>query len=300
MIKKSLIVVSLLLISWSILIKYNPFSISQHQWQDNIITAEKFMFDNDSINNVIVGSSLARRLQMDSIPHFYNLSFGGQSIFDGLNIIETKNILPKRIFIEINVVMQAENTTFNEIVTSPVLNTLKSNVNIFRADKQPLAYFGYKAITPLVDLFFGKILFRIRDKIQVEFGVIKKNTISNSDSILFNKMLSMQKKNYSTHIDNLLIEKQFSLLFKHVKLLESKGVTVVFFEMPVNHQLQELYAIKFIRNKIIKEYPNNIFIQLPNSKFIFKTTDGIHLTKEESKIYSSYFRKSVESYMQIQ
>lgn len=290
MIKKSIIFTIFLLICWGSFIKYKPFSLSQHQWQDNIISAEKFIFDTDSIDNLIVGSSLARRLQMDSLPNFYNLSLGGQSIFDGLNILRNRKNLPKNVFIEINVIVRGENSNFKEIVSSPILNTLKESSNIFRTDKQPLAYTGSRFVSPLVGAFFSKVIYRVRDKIKFEFKQKEENNISVPDNSLFDKMLALQIESYSKDIDTSMMDKRFKNLKKHVDLLESKGVNVFFFEMPVNPKLIELNRADYLRDRVKSEFPNNNFIKLPENIGIYKTGDGVHLTGEESKIYTNYFK----------
>lgn len=290
MIKKSIIFATFLLICWGLFINYKPFSLSQHQWQDNVISAEKFIFDIDSIDNLIIGSSLARRLQMDSLPDFYNLSLGGQSIFDGLNILRNKNNLPKNVYIETNVIVRGENSNFNDIVSSPILNALKDNSSVFRTDKQPLAYVGSRFVSPILNGFFWKVIYRVRDKIKLEFQRNDSISFSKSENSIFNKMLDLQIKGYSQTIDTSMMDKRFEELKNHIEFLENRGVNVFFFEMPVNQQLIELNRAKYLRDRISNEFPNNNLIILPKNIEIYKTTDGVHLTGDESKIYTIYFK----------
>jgi hypothetical protein len=293
MIKKSIIFTIFLLICWNFLIQYKPFSLSQHQWQDNIISAEKFIYDIDSIDNLIVGSSLARKLQMDSLPNFYNLSLGGQSIFDGLNILRNKKNLPRNVFIETNVFVRGENSNFNEIVSSSILNKLKESSSIFRTDKQPLAYVGKRVVSPIVSGFFYKIIYMVRDKIKLEFQPKETINPSESGNTIFDKMLALQLDNYSKDIDTSMMNNRFESLKNHIEFLESKGVKVFFFEMPVNPALLELNRSKYLRHRVKSEFQNNYFISLPDNIEIYKTGDGIHLTSEESKIYTEYFKNEV-------
>jgi len=293
MIKKSIVFTIFLLICWNFLIKNKPFSLSQHQWQDNIISAEKFIYDIDSIDNLIVGSSLARRFQMDSLPNFYNLSLGGQSIFDGLNILRNKKNLPRNVFIETNVIFRGENSNFNEIVSSSILNKLKESSSVFRTDKQPLAYVGYKVVSPIVWGFFYKIIYRVRDKTKLEFQPKETINTSKSGNTIFDKMLALQLDSYSKDINTSMMDKRFESLKNHIVFLESKGVKVFFFEMPVNPELLELNRAKYLRHRVKSEFPNNYFISLPNNLEIYKTRDGVHLTNEESKIYTEYFKNEV-------
>ncbi|HLZ16795.1 MAG TPA: hypothetical protein VKQ08_07135 [Cyclobacteriaceae bacterium] len=44
---------------------------SQHQWQDNLIKAQEYIYgERDTTGDIIVGSSLSCRLAMDSLPSF--------------------------------------------------------------------------------------------------------------------------------------------------------------------------------------------------------------------------------------
>jgi len=291
MIKKSIIFAIFLLICWSIFIYYKPFSLSQHQWQGNIINAEIFLFDIESPVNLIVGSSLSGALQKDSLPDFYNLSFGGQGIFDGLNLLRSKKKLPKNVFIETNVIGLEENTNFKEIISSPILNTIKEKLSIFRTDKQPLAYATKQFFQPIIDVFFSKIIYRIRDKIKLELKINEKSNVDKSEILIFNKMLALQVESYSATVEILKFDKQFTELKKHIYFLESQGVKVIFFEMPVNPILTELNKAKYLRNRVRKDFPNNAYIGLPQNIDSYTTSDGVHLTNEESKIYTNYFKK---------
>lgn len=298
MIKKSIIFTIFLLVCWGFFINNRPFSLSQHQWQDNIISAEKFIFDLDSIDNLIVGTSLARRVRMDSLPNYYNLSFGGLSIFDGLNILRNKNNLPKNVFIETNLISGSENKNFKKIISSSILNSLKESSNVFRTDKQPLAYISLGFLKPLVSGVFSNVIYRMRDRMKFKFCDEKKNIILEPSSPLFDKMLTSQIKNYSKNINLSEMDKGFNNLKKNVNFLKSKGVNVIFFEMPINPKLVYLNKSNYIRDRVIAEYPDHDFIKIPENFKSYKTTDGVHLTKEESKLYTKYFKKKAISITQ--
>ena len=105
MIKKSIILCISLFLIYTLFIYFLApkwWTASQHQWQENIVKAQQFSYNKETFQNIIVGSSLSSRLIMDSIPETYNLSFAGQSIFDGLNIVCNSNKSIKNVFIEIN------------------------------------------------------------------------------------------------------------------------------------------------------------------------------------------------------
>lgn len=301
MVKKSVIFSILLIICWSIYIKNNPTGVSQSQWQDNMISAERFVFDNPDVDNLIVGSSLARRLQRDSLPNYYNLSMSGQGVFDGLNILTSKKNLPSNVFIEINMIIRHENETFRDIISSPILNGLKRHFQIFRSDKQPLALLSHGIASPELNKFIIQLRKKETSNLAIEKTVIKIPIASSNNSNEENKpikkrnkaleeAIKSQKKNYSKKIDSIDIENQFNILFNHIKYLKSKNVNIVFFEMPVNPELISLNRATYLRNRIENDFPNYKFIKLPDNIKYITTTDGVHLTPEESNIYTSYFK----------
>ncbi|MCB9033312.1 MAG: hypothetical protein H6553_05705 [Chitinophagales bacterium] len=293
MIRKTIIFTIFLLLTWSIFLRYNSFSISQHQWQANIVNAEKFIYDTDSFDNVIVGSSLAQRLQMDSLPNFYNLSLSGQCIFDGLNIIKNKNKLPKNIYIEINVINREENKNFNEIISSPILNVLKKNFLIFRTDKHPLSYVENRFFYPVTNFILDILHYGLKNRIKLFFDLKNKENIA--DNSVFYKMLNLQINYYSEKTDTMKMDKLFNKLKNNIEFLESKGSKVIFFEMPVNPKLVQLTRACYLRNRIANDFPNNLFIKLPSNIKLYKTSDGVHLTPNEAKIYSDYLKDKIIS-----
>ena len=99
LIEKSVLCCVMLLIGYSLLLKCLPqLSASQHQWQSNLIKAEKYLYDDHQpAKNAIVGSSVSERLVMESMPGFENLAFSGLGVLDGLDLLRYKDHLPASI-----------------------------------------------------------------------------------------------------------------------------------------------------------------------------------------------------------
>jgi hypothetical protein len=291
MIKKSIFVAFILFALWTAFLVLKPnASVSQHVWQENVITAEQYLYDVDYIPNVIVGSSLSERIITDSLPEFFSLAFGGQSIYDGLEILAQKKKLPKRVFIEINLVQKFENTTFKEIISSPIMNQLKANVVTFRSDKQPLAFIG-NYLSAFVGKVHGKI---VPPKTEESDDESKATSPLGED--FFKTMLDIRKKNYSITVKKTVLDKQIAKLKTYINYLRSKNVEIVFFEMPVHPDIINFERAVQIRNKMNNEFKGDHyqFISLPENLEDYHTSDGTHLNDEDAVIFTQYLKSQIQ------
>lgn len=291
MIKKTIFTSVILFSVWSIVLFAFPnLSVSQHQWQDNYIIAEKYLYINDEIDNVIIGSSLSSRIIKDSLPGFYNLSFAGQSTFDGLQIIQKKTHTPKNVFIEINVLDRGENKTFTKSLTSPINYITKERLIAFRSDKQPLAIFGNYVLQPFAE-WVHSLLRRAHNKMAKKSFLINKP----SSSSLFVQMKALQIERHSHSLTNNKTIALLENLKSAVQELELKNINVTFFEMPINIEIHSLSKPNQIRLLIQKNFPNNAFISAPQNLEMYKTSDGVHLLRNEAALYTHYLKSEIET-----
>ncbi len=278
MIKKILIITALLFSLYTIFIFFKPreYGVSQHQWQDNIIKAQKLVYDSKvKYQTIIVGSSLSCRLVNDSIPNSYNLAFGGLGVYDGLSVLTHNKIWPKYILIESNLIMRKEDRNFTENINNPFFNYLKKKIITLREDKQPLAVLS-SYILRFLDLFQNK---NIENKFH--------NTLPNK-TLMLNKLININKKYYDTVLSQLEIDEQINELKNFIKILEKNDVKVIFFEMPLNHKLENTYLTKKIRQVIKNRFPNYLYVH--PCKTELETTDGLHLTPNAASFYSGFLK----------
>jgi hypothetical protein len=292
MLKKICLVAVLLFISYAVFVSsFAPkwWSASQNQWQANIIKAQKFICGNtDTVEKVIVGTSLSYRLVMDSLPGTYNLSFSGQSIYDGLNILVHKEKIPT-IFIEMNVALFKENEDFTSALSSPVLFYPKKEIRALREDKQPIAIIGNKMSVDFMDHFIMKCKYFFHLQPQQSGEQANGNE-------LFEKMLQLQVKEYSKIPDHQLVMECFNELERYIRILEQMGTRIVFFEMPVNKQLKQLPKAKMIRETFYNKFPEGKYMYIPMPDSIaFKTTDGVHLDEQEALTYTRYLKSKIKN-----
>ncbi len=286
MIKKSLFIFLVIFTSYAIFVSIysdNFTNISAHHWQENVNKAESFIYDENSVySNIILGSSLSNRLIIDSLPNCFNLSFGGQSIFEGLAILTRIDNLPKSVFIEMNIVLKEENEDFIESLFS-ILYYPKKYLKVLRGKFQPITNFGDIVNTRITKFILPKII------------VLNVNN-SKSNPNLFEKLLEIQVDRYNKIPKEKKMEQNFNRLQTYVSSLEKKGVKIVFFEMPINYKLNNLPRAQIVRNAFFDKFPSNKynFISIPsNENYI--TSDGLHLKPDEALKYTLFFKNQMDS-----
>ena len=272
--------------------KVDPsIQVSQHQWQDNVIKAQNFIynFNSDIYPNVIVGSSLSNRLVMDSLKGYFNLSFVGLSISDGLIILNHSKNLPKNVFIEINESFKKEDKNFTSSLFNPFLYCLRKYIPSVRDGKQPIA-------------IAGKLVLDIKGRIVgTKTQTSAKSTVNKIDSKqgdeLFLNLLNGEAKAYSKSPSPQLLEEIFNKLHTYIEFLRKKGVNIFFFEMPVDNKLCSLPLSVTIRETFYKNFPAKYYNYIPQPNCSeYKTTDGIHLDEESALGYTIYFKEKTKNY----
>lgn len=283
--KKSLLYAAILLTVYSLyaLSLKSPSYVVQHQWQNNSIKAEKFLYDDHS-KNVIIGSSLAARMDLQKTKDYYNLSLSGQSALDGLKTLTRKKELPDRVFIEMNTALVPENSNFTGSLLNPVLYNLRMINPAFRDGMQPLAI-----LSRMISSGVRKVSNEIKRNFKTEKPKKKSSKIT-SGSQLFDELLAEKIKDYNTKPGSEEIEQAFNALTESVDFLQKQKVEVIFFELPVNPALCDLPKAQIIRKRFIKQFPPSKFRYIPQPDCNeYRTSDGIHLNEAEADRYTFYF-----------
>lgn len=265
---------------------------AQSQWQKNISRAQIFLYnDSDTLQNVIVGSSLSERLLTDSLPATYNLAFSGKSAFDGLNLLESKTTMPKKVFIETNFIHRPPSPEFTSLINNSVMYYPRKLILGLREDKQPMAIFGLMQVNGLIG--FSRF---ILNKPAVKAEILAVKDKPDEVNPIFKQLLNIQSDYFSEQPKESRLDSSFTKLLYHVKQLEGKGVKVIFFEMPINKDLEKLPLSKAIRHGFQKHFPTSqyTYLSLPASGK-FHTTDGVHLGKNEALTYTLFFKTEMQN-----
>lgn len=266
---------------------------AQHQWQENVIKAQQYVYSNKVADNIIIGSSLSSRLT-DSLllsSKFYNLSFGGQSVYDGLDIVCSHSVYPKKIFIEVNMLKRSADKVFTNGILHPVLYPVRKLVSPLKEVYQPANYLngiiltiGERAIDRFTNLLFNPILNK--------FHSSKKNASTSKVNMpdLFESLVVRQVVAFNETIDSSIFNKQMRFLYEKCTYLKNKGVDVYFFEMPLHPQLENTNQMKHIRNALVNLFPKNEYSVLPKPDYSnYSTTDGLHLNPKNALKYTETF-----------
>lgn len=285
MIRKTLLSFLVLFLAYAVFVSLlGPLpKAAQNQWQDNIIKAQRFMYNPEAdYKNIIVGSSLSSKLDMSRFPAtYYNLSFSGLGLYDGLNILSRIESREKNVFVEMNVVMRPEDKEFAEALFSPLSYNLQRVFPLLRQQNQPVT-------------IFAAFVKRGAAARTADAGITRDQR-PRADSDIFLKMLQFQIESYAHAPDTSLLNKRFEALKRYVTAMEKRQIRVIFYEMPVHERLCSSPLAETIRKSFYHFFPPSQFRYIPMPDCAsFNTSDGVHLTSEEAVIYSDYLRDQAE------
>ncbi|MGZ4961794.1 MAG: hypothetical protein ACXWBP_07380 [Limisphaerales bacterium] len=286
MLKRSLIIALAVLVVYNVCLlspRFRNFYSIQSQWQNNLITAQKYALANPAPDVVLVGSSLAAQMPKKSLePGVYNLSFAGGSMFTGLELIESAKVKPKLVAIEINVISKKSDQQVIENVSRPVFAWLRGFAPAFQEQFQP------------ANLVAGRLTRAPIEKIsEIKSRFSHKETKQESD--IFKRMLNIALENNSTPVEPALMSEQLAALHQHVKRLQKQGVRCAFVEMPVDSKLAKATRCTEIRTKLLEDFPPTQYQWIiPEQNHNYATTDGQHLQPKDAEAVAVRIRTAFE------
>ena len=298
MIKKSFISFLIIIIIFSVAIVFfpTPTSVYQTPYIESQITAQNFIHELPNNSSVIVGSSMACRLRVSNKNDgIYNLSFGGRSILDGLDIIKQSGKTPSVIFIETNMILIEQDSNFTNDLFAPCTYHSKHLFPALRAKNQPLGLAGH-------------VMFKIVSKIEYEFDKHfgKKGENMSSESIIkaktndefFNRLLRIQQDYYNLVPPDSIIEEKVNILKKYIDYFQKQNTTIVFFEMPAHPNICNSEKANKIRTSVLKYFPKGQYKYMKEfSCEDYSTTDGLHLDYHGSLKISPLFINYANEYL---
>ena len=269
MIKRSILCFAVLFGIHLVIVLLNPMvGMATHQWQDNVIKAQQFIYAEKS-DTVMVGTSLSARIIRDSIPTVKSVSFGGCAVEDGLRIILSKGDLPRFILAETNLFFLDGNPELVSKMTEGVMPMLRRWIPSLREQYQPIC-------------MLASMMASAAD-INPQAGT------STVDMDLLNESIEHHIK-YDWQMPEPQAETRMGDMKRLVEMFEAKGTRVLFFEMPVNERLTHLKRYDQTRELMQKTFPAERYTYLPFDTTRYVTTDGEHLDYEGQQVFSHYFK----------
>lgn len=251
----------------------------QNQWQSNLIFAQEYMYSPHTPKSVVLGSSLASRLDKDLLESvgIYNLAFGGGSVQSGLEIIKRSNKIPQILYIETNVLFERDvDSAMLGILFDPLLFRARYYLPALQEKYQPLNIFA-----SFIKRFGGKT------------NEEKRST--KRDEKIYNLTMEGFLKRYQQPLANLQnYQNRLDLFQKQLRYFENKGVKIIFFTMPIDPLLAK-------QSRFIEEYTLLIenfsypFLPMPKHSE-YETSDGIHLLYESAQRFSEEFLKKIKDF----
>jgi hypothetical protein len=305
MIKKAFLVFVMFVVMGNIyIIIFHPKGLqAQHQYHENLCKAEKFQFTKESIEVVILGSSLGNRINERILPtNWFKLTFSGYSSLEGLELITKSNISVKNVLIETNILHRSLNTNFINDVNKPIFSSLKHYLPAFKTCNQPVsliypytAYLFYGVQNEISGLFTKKT-------ISETIGIPKNNSNTQNNGSMpkqsdsKNPSFKAQYELYAENIDSTLIKNQLIHLRKYIQILESRNIKIVFYEMPIDIELRKMPRAIQIRKCFLNEFPKNRYnyIIAPDS-VNYNTSDGIHMVGESINDYTIFLKEQIKN-----
>lgn len=272
MIWRSILIAVLLFAGYDLYIsKVQPkFGKGQHQFQQNEIKAQNFTDRDQSGKTLLIGSSLTDRLTQEMLPDsFYNMSFAGGSIYTGLDIVLHSTHKPKMVLVEMNIANRPIDKDFADKLFTPGLYPLRQQLPALREESQPA-----NLLTALLSKR-GKSV-----PISKEYRTPDKSMLDNYDNYPNKKDLAANMLKLKSMVDQ----------------LQSQGVKVIFYRMPVHCSLTGKPLYTDITKAFANTFPPSQYTYLPEpdcSKYYY--SDGEHLAAMSKADFIAWFVQEVRS-----
>lgn len=241
----------------------------QSIWSTNIIRAQSLLYDEKPAHyNCIIGSSIVGTLDKEQLPKPLTLlSLSGLSVYDGLFVLNKRDQLPDTLFVETNVLERSINANFCDKIGRSTLEVgVKGRLLSLRETSAPLNLLAQVTTSTLT--YLKTKYFKDAQPSQGNEG-LKEFEINNR---------SQTQVKTSAHIVDDFLDDLNKL---------KKQTVVVLFDMPVDCRLSQSDAYY---EELYDKARQMGFLVVPRVNCAkYRTSDGIHLDHESSKLYTRYF-----------
>jgi hypothetical protein len=225
--------------------------------QENQDVLERYLRSADPPPVVVVGSSMARKLDLTADTCAANLALTGESSLTGLAALSRLPRKPRLVLVEANVADREPDERLVAAAAGPPIRLSR----VFLTANKP-ANLGYSYLYQLK-----------RDKSDPPVT-----------EAAFRGALEIQRDTYARPLEERGLERRIAYLAQRVQELERAGSRVALFELPVYPELEETPLARQVRSALRARLPDNQWIsyeELAAGQAI-RTLDGIHLDSREA------------------
>lgn len=284
---KALLIAAALLLGYEGLLAVCPDSmraVAESQWHDNRIRAQRYLYEQRQADTVVVGSSLARRLDEHlGKADIVNLSFGGRSPLDGLRLIARSGAAPRLVLVEVNHLDRGADEDFLGSLLSPGRRYLREHLRALRTYYRPLS-----VAAALMRNGFAESFERLRDGARHSAGRGPMTSAAGIPHALFAQLLQRQIRAHREKPTPRRLERLVGQLEDVFGTLRARGSTIVLFEMPTHPRLcvsRHLRALRRTLERRLGDYVSR-YAQAPDCT-AFATTDAHHLDPASAQRYGA-------------
>lgn len=286
---RSLLVASVLLIAHEVVFKL--ISGRYQASAENIsvlngITGQRYLYERTGTYYVVIGSSLSGRIQGDMLPAgTYTLGLSGLSAWDGLNLVEYAANKPRVLLVEANMLFRRPSIEYQRHLLGQPWRLLRRHLVGLRDAARPVAFLA--DVTRAVWRRVGPVA-AISSPVPTPQG----ETVGNDDGP-FERLVEAQRSLYDSPLS--AADREFiATQGEQLRALARAGVTVEFFEMPVNPALCDSIRPEQLRSWLQQTFPEIAYRRIGRCAD-YETTDGIHLSAEESERWSRELAETIKA-----
>ena len=254
------------------------------QWSDNIIRAQRFIYEERDARVVIVGSSLSSRLVDALLPGgVTNLSLGGMSPQDGLRLLARSGAAPQLVMVEANYLPLAERGEFSEGLFRAGVLQARRHLPALRDKNRPISVMG-----ALLGLVARRLAGRPTEASLVEMHersgpALGAGPDPGKAGDVFDKLLEAERQGHAHAVPPELLTSARQNVERLLKTLSGRGSRVAFFLLPTHPDICNSPRVKSARDLVSGSFSEHPYIELGNCRSV-TTTDGKHLDPASARV----------------
>jgi hypothetical protein len=234
-------------------------TLPQNQFVGNVTEAERFLYGDEPLSAIVVGSSMVESIDSLTNGRLQVLGMNGMSAREALVILLRSGRIPKRVAVELNGLTAPPNDAFTERVFNPFWMPLRRKVLALRTEYQPAS-----VIMSLAKGAFGR-------------GDSRGGGAAGGGGAVADIRLAQLRDLYQQPPDMARLRASLASVRDSVAALERAGANVIYFEYPVPPALAEtpFHAARRAASAEILGEKATAAVRFTDEDFT--TKDGIHL-----------------------